>query len=187
MNPTLGEPDVLEIEPYRDRPVRAGDIVLFHAPGRAESIVHRVESVTLEGIRTRGDGCFQPDDWLIGADQIIGRVTAARRGGRVRNVANGFSGRLWAQLLRVGLPFGAAANRFLHAPYRAIAGAGRIWCWLPSGWRPRKVLFAANGRRIWRMLWGRLVIGQMEEGCGGWRIRRPFRLLIDPRELDLDP
>ena len=187
MNPTLREPDMLEIQPYQDRPVRVGDVILFHAPGRATPLVHRVAAVTPEGIRTRGDNRRKPDDWLIGADRVIGRITAAQRGGSRRRVANGCAGRLWAGMLFIGLPIVGAVNRALRIPYRALSGIGGIPRRLPPGWGPRKVLFRAGERRIWRMMWGRHVLGQYEEGQGGWRIRRPFRLLIDPRDLDIDP
>jgi signal peptidase I len=187
MDPTLREPDLMEIRPYRDRPVRTGDVILFHAPGCPTPIVHRVESVASEGIRTRGDNCPRQDDWWIGADQIIGQVISVHRGGRRRNVVNGFPGRLFAQWLYLGLPIVRTVNRILHIPYHALSGAGGIPRWLPPGLRPRKVLFQAGDRRIWRMMWGRHVVGQYEEGRGGWRIRRPFRLLIDPRELDIEP
>jgi hypothetical protein len=178
----------MEVRPYHGRTVRAGDVILFHAPGRPTPIVHRVECVTPGGIRTRGDNSRRPDDWLLAADQIIGQVTAAQRGGRCRKVANGFSGRVWARLLNLWLPVGEAVNRILHVPYHALSGiSGILLRRLPSGWLPRKVLFQAGGRRIWRMMWGRHVVGQYEEGRGGWRIRRPFRLWIDPRELDIEP
>lgn len=187
MNPTLREPDLLEVRPYLGRPVRTGDVILFHAPGRLTPIVHRVERVTPGGIRTRGDNCPRQDDWLLAPDQIIGQVTAAQRGGSRRKVSNGYPGWLWAQGIRLGGPIFGAVNRILHIPYHALSEAGGIPRALPPGWRPRKVLFQSGERRVWRMMWGRLVVGQYEEGRGPWRIRRPFRLLIDPRELDIDP
>jgi signal peptidase I len=188
MNPTLSEPDLMEIRPYRDRPIRTGDVILFRAPGCPSPIVHRVESIASEGVRTRGDNCPRPDDWWIGADQIIGQVTAAQRGGRRREVANGIRGVLWVRILCLWLPVHKLSARILHAPYHALSGVGGILLRrLPPGLRPRKVMFQAGDRRIWRMMWGRHVVGEYEEGRGGWRIRRPFRLLIDPRELDIEP
>jgi len=187
MAPTLREPDLMEVRPYHTRQVRAGDVILFHAPGHPTPIVHRVERVTPSGIRTRGDNCRQADDWLLPADQIIGQVTAAQRGRRRRTLSNGYQGWIRARALRIAMPIGGAINRILHIPYHAVSGAGGIPRWLPPGWRPRKVLFQSGERRIWRMMWGRHVIGQYEERRGEWRIRRPFRLLIDPRELDIEP
>jgi len=184
MNPTLREPDLMEVRPYHGRPVRAGDVILFRARGRPAPIVHRVECVTISGIRTRGDNSPLQDDWLLAAGEIIGQVTAVQRGVRRRNVWNGEPGWVWAQALRVGLPICGAVNRALHVPYHALSSVG-ISRRLPRGLRPRKVLFQSGERRVWRMMWGRLVVGQYEEGRGPWRIRRPFRLLIDPRELDV--
>jgi signal peptidase I len=186
MYPTLREPDVMEIRPYRGRPIRAGDVILFHAPGRSVPIAHRVKSAAPNGIRTRGDNCRPPDEWLLSSDQVIGQVIIAHRGKRKRAVPNGNMGRVWAWWLRAWLPAGNAAGRILHLPYHALSGTGGLRRWVPSGWRPRKMLFQSDGRRIWRMVWGGQVVGEYEEGRGPWRIRRPFRLLIDPRDLDAD-
>jgi hypothetical protein len=183
MNPTLCEPDVLEIRPYRDRPIREGDVILFDAPGRAWPIVHRVVNITPDGIRTRGDNSRRPDDWLFKPDRIIGQVITAFRGERRRSVLNGRAGLAWSWLLYLSTPIAAAVNRNLHAPYHAISRLGVFRRWLPPGWRPRPVMFQAGGRQIRRMMWGRLEIGRFDEARGEWRIRRPFRLWIDPREL----
>lgn len=45
MNPTLRVPDILWVEPYGKRPVRAGDVVCFASPELDTNIVHRVISV----------------------------------------------------------------------------------------------------------------------------------------------
>jgi hypothetical protein len=187
MHPTLREPDVLEIESCRDRPVRPGDIVFFRAPGRAAPVVHRVERVSAEGILTRVDNCRRPDEWILSAGDIVGRVIAARRGDRRRRIANGTAGRVRAGALRLWLPIRAAARRVLRIPYRAITDSGAFARLLPAAWRPRKALFQAGERRVWRILWGRRVIGEYQEGSGRWRIRPPFRLLVDPRELEKRP
>jgi signal peptidase I len=184
MYPTLREPDLMEIRPYHGRPIRAGDVILFHAPGRTVPIAHRVERVTPQGIRTRGDNCRPPDEWLLNSDRVIGQVLVAHRGGHRRRVPNGIMGRVWARLLRLAFPIRNALGRILHLPYHALSGAGGIRRWLPPGWRPRKILFQSGGRRIWRIVWGGRVVGEYEPGRGPWRIRRPFRLLIDPRDLD---
>jgi hypothetical protein len=187
MNPTLCEPDLMEIRPYQGRPIRAGDVILFHAPGRSIPIAHRVESVNPDGIRTRGDNRRPPDEWLLHSDQVIGQVILAHRGGRRRKVPNGHFGRVWVGLLRMWLPVSHAVGRILHIPYHALSRVGALRGWLPPGWRPRKILFQSGERRIWRIVWSRHVVGEYEEGRGPWRIRRPFRLLIDPRDLDLKP
>ncbi len=187
MYPTLREPDLLEIRPYQGRPIRAGDVILFHAPGRSLPIAHRVESAGMVGIRTRGDNLCPPDEWLLNADQVIGQVIRAHRGGRRRNVPNGNSGRIWEWFLRMWLPVLNVLSRILHAPYHALSNVGGLRQLLPPAWRPRKMLFQSGERRIWRIVCGGRVVGEYEEGHGPWKIRRPFRLLIDPRDLDSEP
>jgi hypothetical protein len=187
MYPTLLESDLVEIEPIGGGAIRVGDILLFHAPNHPTPIVHRVEQIRPEGIRTRGDNSRRMDEWRLDPGQVIGRVVAVFRGGRRRAAWNGRKGRFRARLLFYLLPVGQAVNRILHFPYHALSARGVFSRWMPSGWRPRKVLFVAGGRRFWRMQWGRHVVGQYDDGSNQWRIRRPFRLLIDPRELEIKP
>jgi hypothetical protein len=55
MNPTLQEPEVMEIMPYCNRPMHAGDVIFFLPPEGDQPVVHRVVRVTPAGISTRGD------------------------------------------------------------------------------------------------------------------------------------
>ena len=66
MNPTLSERDLLEIVPYGERPVRAGDVLFFLSPLGDKHVVHRAVCVTSKGIQTHGDNNRQRDKerWL---------------------------------------------------------------------------------------------------------------------------
>lgn len=79
MNPTLVEPELIEIEPYYERPVRVGDVVFFTPPGEQALIVHRVVRLTAAGIRTRGDHNARDDAELLEPADI--QAKSWRRGG----------------------------------------------------------------------------------------------------------
>jgi SynChlorMet cassette protein ScmC len=53
MNPTLCEPDLLDVQPYGTERVRPGDVVYFKSPGKDLMVVHRVVAVER---REMGDG-----------------------------------------------------------------------------------------------------------------------------------
>jgi len=97
MRPTLRGRDLLEVAPYGDAPVRAGDVVLFTRPGGQSLVAHRVDAIGQLGIQTRGDSNRAVDPWLLRPDQLVGRVTAAWRGNRRVPVARA-SGLLAARL-----------------------------------------------------------------------------------------
>ena len=61
MNPTLREPEIMEIVPCGSRPLRVGDVVFFLPPGSDRPVVHRVVRVTPAGISTRGDNNSRED------------------------------------------------------------------------------------------------------------------------------
>jgi hypothetical protein len=190
MHPTLAEPDLLEVQSYGAGRVRRGDVVFFKSPVTGTMTVHRVVSVgrgVSDGrpggdIRTRGDNCTADDPWILQAEDIIGRVTAARRGIRRRKVHGGalsVAGRRsrvvvlraighWARLLRARIPL----------PVFRLPG--RL---LPRSLRPRLVQFDARDQAFLKLLMGRQTVGQYDDRLDLWRFRRPFHLFVDERAL----
>ena len=61
MNPTLSEADLLEVAPYGDRPIRAGDVILCRPPGADHLVVHRV--IAVDRMVSAPAGTIIP--WLI--------------------------------------------------------------------------------------------------------------------------
>ncbi len=178
MNPTLVEPELLDVVPYDERPVRVGDVIFFTLPdGRA--VVHRVVQSTPAGISTRGDNNPHLDPWLLQPVAISGRIVAAQDAGKRRVIHGGRVGMAWHRLLRRWRSINRVTSRLLHRPYRALAANGIVAKHLPAPWRPRVAVFGA--RRL--LLWGRRVIGHYDAQRGQWIIRRPYRLLVDATEL----
>lgn len=52
MNPTLREPEIMEIMPYKNRPLRVGDVAFFLPPESVQPVVHRIIRLTPAGIST---------------------------------------------------------------------------------------------------------------------------------------
>jgi signal peptidase I len=178
MNPTLVEPELLEIQPYTARAPHIGDVIYFHAPDEGD-IVHRIIAITPEGVRTRGDNNPRDDDWLIPPSAIIGRVVAAQRG-KVRHIIiNGLGGIALHRFLRVWRRFVVRISHTLHEPYHALAHSSMLCRLLPARWHPRVVTFQET--RL--LMFGHHVIGRYNTRRGKWDIQRPFRLFVDESEL----
>jgi hypothetical protein len=179
MNPTLVEPEMVEVRPYTDRAPRVGDVILFHAPNGDRDLVHRITALTSEGIRTRGDNNPGDDPWLVQPHEIVGRVIAAQCGKTRRVICGGRAGIAQLVGLRAWRRVNRLTSRLLHAPYHALAAAGIARKLLPARWRPHVAVFGET--RL--LLWGRRVIGRYHAQRGRWEIRRPFRLLVDEADL----
>ena len=183
MHPTLNELDLLEIMPYGKKTLRAGDVILFLPPEENQPIIHRVERVTKEGIRTHGDNNIENDPWLLQHEDVLGRVVAAWRGQKQRNIPGGNSGRLMSLSVRWILALDRGISRLLHPIYHSLARTGVVHCMLPSRLRPRVVVYRAGSQTQLRLLLGRHVVGQFDNRQHQWHIRRPFRLFVDEAAL----
>ncbi len=183
MNPTLREPEILEIRPYGSRRPRVGDVALFASPETGQRVVHRVVRLTSAGIATRGDNNTQVDRCLLPPHCIEGQVVAAWRGQRRRRIAGGMLGRLAGRWLRWRRVLDRGVAPLLRPLYRGLA-RGRVCARvLPAAFRPRVVVFQAGGCRQIRLLLGRRIIGRYDEQRQRWQIQRPFQLLVDGETL----
>jgi hypothetical protein len=63
MDPILIEHDLLEVLPCNDKPIRVGDVIVFHSPMNGTIFAHRVTAVLPDGIRTSGDNNRYEDPW----------------------------------------------------------------------------------------------------------------------------
>jgi len=178
MNPTLVEPELLEVQPYVNRAPQIGDVIYFHAPDERD-IVHRITAITREGIRTRGDNNPRDDPWLVESSTLVGRVVAAHRGNARRTIFGGRAGIAQHYFLRAWRRVNARVSRQLHAPYRQLARAGILRTLVPGRWRPRVVTF--HETRL--LMMGTRIIGRYDAQRRVWHIQRPFRLFVDEAEL----
>ncbi len=179
MNPTLREPEIMEIDPYGDRPCRVGDVVFFLPPGSEQPVVHRIIRITAAGISTLGDNNNKEDAFLLQTEGIRGRVVAAWRGQKRRRIAGGLPGRLTSRWQRCRRALDRGASPLLHPLYRALSRGGWLARVLPQRLRPRIVVFHVRGRDQAQLLLGKRIIGGYDGQRRQWRIQRPFQLFVD--------
>ncbi|MCX5823258.1 MAG: hypothetical protein NTY86_07085 [Deltaproteobacteria bacterium] len=183
MNPTLREPEIMEIVPYDSRPLRVGDVAFFLPPEADQPVVHRVVRVTSAGISTLGDNNTQKDIFLLQPKNIKGQVVAAWRGQKRRKIAGGLQGQLISRWFRWRRVLDRGVSPLLHPLYQALSRWGLIAWALPASFRPRVVVFHAQGQDQFQLLVGRRIIGRYDDHRHQWQIQRPFQLLVDKRAL----
>lgn len=183
MNPTLREPEIMEIMPYDSTPLRVGDVVFFLPPETDHLVVHRIIRVTPAGISTLGDNNTQEDTLLLQPNGIKGKVVAAWRGQKRRKIAGGYQGRLTGRWLHWRHTLDHRLSLLLHPLYHVLSHWGLIAWILPASFRPRVVVFHAQGRDQFQLLLGKRIIGRYDEQRQLWQIQRPFLLFVDERAL----
>ncbi len=190
MNPTLREPEIMEIMPYDTRPMRVGDVVFFLPAQGDRPVVHRIIRVTPSGISTLGDNNTMEDPLLLQPKSIKGRVVAAWRGQNRRKIAGGLQGRLTSRWFRWRRTLECGLSPLLHPLYQGLSHWGWVARVLPAPFRPRIVVFHIRGRDQFQLLLGRRIIGRYDDLRQQWQIQRPFQLFVDgrvlPRQQDRD-
>jgi hypothetical protein len=183
MNPTLREPEIMEIMPYDSRPLRVGDVAFFLSPEADQLVVHRIVRVTPAGISTLGDNNTQEDAFLLQPERIKGQVVAAWRGQKRRKIAGGLRGQLTSRWLRWRRVLDRGVSPLLHPLYQALSHWGLIARLLPAPFRPRVVVFHAQGGDQFQLLLGQRIIGRYDDYRHQWQIQRPFHLFVGGRAL----
>lgn len=183
MRPLFRPGDRIVFVPCRVEEVRRGDVIIFIQPGKRERVVHRVVSTGPDGIRTKGDANPYRDAWDLRQGDIVGRVVSVECGGWEIPVAGGIAGRLLAALIRAFRKSDHLASHVLNPCYRGLARSGICRALLPPALRPRVITFERDGQREMQLVLGRRIIGRRPAGAGSWKIRRPFRILVDEQTL----
>ena len=190
MNPTLHEPEILEIMPYGSRPFCIGDVSFFLSPETNQPVVHRIIRVNHAGISTLGDNNNQEDILLLQPKSIKGQVVAAWRGQKRRKIAGGLQGLLMSHWLRWRRVIDHGISPLLHPLYQTFSRWGLIARVLPAQFRPRVVVFNILGREQLKILLGQRIIGQYDNLRHRWHIQRPYKLFVNemmiPGQQDKD-
>lgn len=187
MNPTLVEPELMEIQPITFDSIKVGDVILFKCPNdTAKNVVHRVIELVQGALCTRGDNNTTNDPYLVGSDEIIGLVVASWRKEVRRVVPGGWRGRVLARLLLFrAKAINVASVLFLSKTYRLLSS----WIspvanfLLPSGFQPRIIHYPDHTRWRYQLFVANRRIGRFDVTTGQWEIRRPYRLIVDLEKL----
>jgi hypothetical protein len=181
MNPLFREGDILEVAPYQGREILPGDVVAFFHPEKPGKVIHRVVAVEPRGITTKGDNLAWVDDWTLQPGDILGKVAAIHRQGRILPVP----GRAPASryLLKARRWCDRALSRLLQPAYHRLASSGLFRGRLGDWMKPELLYFSRADGPEWQLWMGNLLIGRKLPNQAHWAIRRPFRLFVDEATL----
>jgi len=76
MWPAIPSGSRIEVQPCGVSELEVGQIAAFERAGRV--VVHRVESITPEGVRFAGDG-LERGDGIVAPEQVLGRARVLER------------------------------------------------------------------------------------------------------------
>jgi hypothetical protein len=182
MLPTFREGDELLVIPLGQTLPRRGDVIAFSLPGETRTIVHRVESADEAGIHSRGDAAGSPDPWILQPANIRGRVEFVRSDRGWYRGRNGRTGRAVAATVALRRGIRALFTPALDPLYRGLSSSlflKRVGRTLPT---ELTVYERPQGPEYQLRLFG-LTIGRCLPGRKRWRIRTPFRLVVDEERL----
>lgn len=171
--------DRLAVVPMSIADLRAGDVIVFRGLGgqnEPDRIVHRVVATATDGLVTRGDNAPAADEHLLGAENLLGRVTHFERGGPWRPVRGGWLGLLRARALHTRRPVRRLIARASRKPYGWLCRSGLI----RRFWRPtisRMQLCTDRGPVVKYVVGGRTV-ARWWPAKGRFECRKPYDLLI---------
>ena len=187
MNPTLVEPELMEVQPIAFDSIKVGDVVLFRCPNETnKNVVHRVIKIQPGALRTRGDNNTSNDPYLVGPDDIIGLVVASWRGDIRRDISGGWRGMALSRLLICRVVAIETGSRFmLSRAYRflSLLTAPVAKLVLPSRFQPRIIHYPDHTRWRYQLFLANRHIGGFDAATKKWEIRRPYRLIVDETNL----
>jgi SynChlorMet cassette protein ScmC len=185
MNPTFFEPEVITVEPYAGRKPKAGDVVCFKAKDKSYNVVHRITAVNGDRIRTQGDNNACPDPYEIEMSEIFGRVVYVCRGGKTRRIFGGPAGIAIMHCSRAYNASNRLISAILHRAYRSLSERGRFRMLMPSDGRFAVALFENGSRKYPKLILSGRTIGSYDFTDKAWKIKRPYRLIIDEKRLPI--
>jgi signal peptidase I len=177
MNPLFKNSDLLQIKPYTNKKIQVGDVIVYCPPDEDKTVIHRVVSIGLDGIRTRGDNNWHIDDYTLKKTDIKGRVDFIQRRKRKIRVYGGRVGNWVSALFRFTLLIKRILIFLISPMYRFVAKRNFLRI------KPKVLSYAKPTGTEFQILIGRMVIGRRHPVSKQWRIFPPFKLFIDESAL----
>lgn len=169
------------VEPWGSVEIQPGEVVVFPHPQSGRLIVHRVVAVTDRGLVTKGDNSPAPDPWTLSTGDLVGRVVAVNRKGRLLPVPRREP--VNQPLFNLGRWLDGLVSRLLRPIYHRLAATPVLKGRWPLGLGPRLLSFSHPEGQEWQLWWGGLLIAQKKPWQREWAIKRPFRLWVNPAAL----
>ncbi|NQS97730.1 MAG: signal peptidase I [candidate division Zixibacteria bacterium] len=184
MHPTLKNLDKLQCEACRAAEICPGDIIVFTQPGNEQKIVHRVIAKRPGRLVTCGDNRYVPDKEIVTDNEIIGKVVFARRETKRIPIINGLLGLAVVYIIRARKKLAnALINQLLRPVYYLLCDFKAIKRLIHRKISYR-ILAVKSGKGMELQLHIKnKKIGRLRCGSTEWKIKPPFKLLLDESSL----
>lgn len=185
MTPTFRQGDGLDVVPYKGKPVKPGDVVVFKHPKRESNVVHRVISITEGGmIQTQGDNNSLADPWVVKKEDLIGKVRYRLNGNKKKSVLNGTAGYMYFLFIQVTKAWFGIIWKIIRPVYLRIKYSDLKRRIVLSNLKPRLINYnRRRGEELQLIVKGHC-IARKRAGSEGWFVQPFMRVILDEKTLE---
>lgn len=184
MLPTLHAGEGVKIDPEIDKnKLQAGDIIVFKDPrGNDKNIIHRIIKIRGDGYLTSGDNNRQPDDYIVGCDNILGKALTLRKGSREIPLSGGLKGMIIHRLLKIRK---FCYIHFTKIPSRVSSVIDKSGCLnIFHRFVQIDIVTIKKGDETYEVILHKnKMVGKKHGTAGEWIIRFPYKYFIDRNKL----
>ena len=161
--------------------IRPGDIIVYKKPSsHKQRIIHRVQSISPDGLITQGDNCYTPASIPVTEQEFIGRVTFIERQGVLKRISGNHAGLLHAKTLRIVKHLRAFLSPVSHSLYTYT---GKTVTALLR-WHPEihRIQINTPSGRIIKYIHHEKTVARWDPNTGEWHCKKPFDLILKKPE-----
>ncbi len=175
MWPLLRKHDRLAVCHIDYKDIQAGDIIVFQLSAEKGNIVHRVLTLSPQGIITKGDNNPDRDQEAVKPEQIAGKVIRVQRSGRWYSLQN------LPQPSKISSTWRAGMMRLVKTGLLAARPLRPIITWQIARWGKLTSYTRSQTQMEYHLHFMGVFLGKYIKGQ--WHIRPVFQPLINTAQL----
>ena len=181
MRGSLRMADIVHTDDALFHSIHPGDVIVYKNPSsHKQKIIHRVQSISPDGLITQGDNCYTPDSIPITEQEFIGRVTFVERQRKLKRITGNHAGLLRAKTLRTAKYLRAFLSPVSHPLYTYTGkGVTALLRWHPKIHRIQ--INTPSGRSI-KYIHHEKTVARWDPNTGEWHCKKPFDLILKKPE-----
>ncbi|MFH1116180.1 MAG: S26 family signal peptidase [Pseudomonadota bacterium] len=183
MSPTLPSAAALLVEPYGERRIRRGDVVVYRLAGSGHAVAHRVASINADRITTKGDANRDDDPWTTSIHEVTGRVRYVCNGTGRRKTHGGPVGVCIAGMVKARRFVVRLGSGIVRRPLHWIAHWIAVRKILSLTCKPKVIRFQRSGDPAFLLMVGRRMVGRFLQERNEWTVRYPYAFFVDKNTL----
>ena len=184
MKGTFHEGDFLNIDTHASVKIQHGDVIAYRRlskDGKIEEIVHRVIQISQGRLITRGDNNRRSDCYRVSQENVLGKVIAFERKGKVHHIRGGFRGLMLSQILFLIHNILYLISRTFKLSWWIYNTGKLIKCfYTPS---LRKIQFVTEDGPLIKLFHGKRLIARWWPQQDRFECKKPYDLVIRREDL----